>query len=69
MSDHDPLLNGRAADRTDRTSHAYKLGRCIGALEAIQRFARLRTRTDPEWATVEDTAANCLQAIGHEVKP
>ena len=76
FEDGGELFDGHAIDRTDRTSHAYKLGRCIGALENIVRLIEDPIRCTAgyapeqiqELAQVVITARNCLKAIGHELR-
>ncbi len=69
----DQMFDGRA---TDRTSYAYKLGRCIGALEIIiqecDHAARPVLHDRRDWrsrcARIETVARGALSAIGREVR-
>ena len=71
FEDGGELFDGRAIDRTDRTSHAYKLGRCIGALQQIVRIMEDRRGTkETQLACIqtETVARDVLAAIGHLVR-
>ncbi len=76
FEDGGELFDGRAVHHVDRQSYAYKLGRCMGALEHIVRLIEDPIRCTAgytpeqiqELAQVVITARNCLKAIGHELR-
>ena len=66
------LFDGRATDRTDRTdriSHAYKLGYCISALEGIVSEPYHDSASLLHCVKeIQRRARAALTAIGHEHK-